>query len=253
MPLSKCLIISDLHLSLKRPELIQAFESFISRIETGTTLIIAGDFFDFFVGVDKDDPLTKRLKHDFATLNKRGVDVAFQCGNRDYLLTKDTASFFGMRLLPQSFILDTPSGRALLIHGDILCADDKTFMRFRALCLNPIARAIFFMLPFSLRRKIGQKVRSDSAHLEAERKTDERIFDLSNGPAGELLRQYNCEILIHGHFHIFGRHKDQNTPRLQRLALGAWGNSYSFVKIDENSIDLIERPLIALFNGHLPN
>ena len=241
--MTRCLIISDLHLSLKRPELIQAFESFISQIEAGTTLIIAGDFFDFFVGVDKDDPLTKRLQHDFAALNKRGVDVAFQCGNRDYLVTRKSAAFFGMRLLPHSCILDTPSGKALLIHGDILCADDRTFMRFRSLCLNPVARAIFFMLPLSIRKRIGQKVRSDSAQLEAERKTDESLFDLTDGPAGDLLRKNHCKILIHGHFHIFGRHQDKNTPGLLRLALGAWGNNYSFVKIDEKSIELVEQPL----------
>lgn len=241
--MSKCLIISDLHLSLKRPELIQAFESFIFKIEAGSSLIIAGDFFDFFVGVDKDDPLQKRLQHDFATLKKRGVEVSFQCGNRDYLVNKKAASFFDIKLLPHSFIFNTPEGQALLIHGDILCAHDKTFMRFRALCLNPIARAIFFMLPLSLRKRIGQKVRSDSAQLEASRKADDSIFDLKNGPAGKLLQEHHCDILIHGHFHIFGRHQDKNTPSLQRLALGAWGNNYSFVKIDDSSIELIEKPL----------
>ena len=243
MALSKCIIISDLHLSLKRPELVQAFESFINKIEADTRLIIAGDFFDFFVGVDKEDTLTKRLKHDFEELKKRGIDTSFQCGNRDYLVTRKSAAFFNMQLLPQSYVLDTHQGKALLIHGDILCANDRTFMRFRALCLNPVARAVFFMLPLSVRKRIGQKVRSDSASLEASRKTDESMFDLTSGLAGKLLQEHHCDILIHGHFHVFGSHKDENTPRLKRLALGAWGNNYSFVKIDENSLELIEKPL----------
>ena len=79
-------IISDLHLSVHRPELIQAFESFTKRLADDTDLIIAGDFFDFFVGINKNDAMITRLQGIIQSLVKRKVNIKFQCGNRDYLV-----------------------------------------------------------------------------------------------------------------------------------------------------------------------
>lgn len=243
------IIISDLHLSLQRPRIIEAFARFTQNLYEDTTLIIAGDFFDFFVGVNPKDALIIRLHKILQELHQRGVQVKFQCGNRDYLVNSKYCSFFSMSLLPDEYLINTPQGKALLIHGDLLCLHDEKFKRFRNLCRNRTATALFCSLPYLLRNFIGTKIRTQSSKADKSRHitTDDKTKFYAS--AVKLVQKHQVHILIHGHFHVFGSHNYQDQALTQRLALGAWGPNYSFVRITKNSLKLIEKPIENL----LPN
>ncbi len=242
-------IISDLHLSVHRPELIQAFESFTKRLADDTDLIIAGDFFDFFVGINKNDVMITRLQGIIQSLVKRKVNIKFQCGNRDYLVDKNACRFLSMTLLPDEYLLDTPQGKALLIHGDLLCLHDQGLKRFRKLCHNRLALGLFRLLPFFIRNYIGSAIRSKSAQAEAYRNITPEDELVIKKEAEILALKQQCRILIHGHFHIFGCHRDPASGIIMRLSLGGWGKKYSYVYISDKTIELIERPIDELLNN----
>ena len=48
-------VIADLHLSAENKRLCSAFAAFLNELKKGDRLIISGDFFNFFVGIDPYD------------------------------------------------------------------------------------------------------------------------------------------------------------------------------------------------------
>lgn len=78
-------IIADLHLSEKQPILVNAFANFYERhVYLNDRVIIAGDMFDFFVGVDKQSSFHNRIRQIINKAKQRGITTLFQCGNRDF-------------------------------------------------------------------------------------------------------------------------------------------------------------------------
>ncbi|MDY6322135.1 MAG: UDP-2,3-diacylglucosamine diphosphatase [Succinivibrio sp.] len=241
-----CLIISDLHLSAERPELTEAFCAFAARVPDGARLIIAGDLFDFYIGLDRRDPLMLRLRKTLSQLKERKVSVGFQSGNRDFLTDRRAAAFLGFELLDEFCVIPGEKSSVLLIHGDELCGNDKSFQRFRALGRNPLARALFMSLPYALRYRIGLSVRRKSMKADPGRNLNPQRYGLVDGRARELLEKYSCNVLVHGHFHQAGEHRDEYFPGSLRLALGCWGDKASYIYLGRNCAELYETPLSAL-------
>ena len=71
-------IIADLHLSENKPVLTNAFANFYEKnLYLNDHLIIAGDLFDMFVGVDKNSRFHKRIRDIVLNAKKRGVTTYF--------------------------------------------------------------------------------------------------------------------------------------------------------------------------------
>ena len=58
-----------------------------------------------------------------------------------------------------------------------------------------------------------------------------------------FLESAKCNILIHGHFHVFGGEDNAFGENTYRLGLGDWGSRYSYIKIDHNEIKLVQRAM----------
>lgn len=239
-------IIADLHLSLKRQDLFLALSNFYKRLNSNDRLFILGDFFDFFVGIDRRDPLYLKIQELILLYKERGISTFFQCGNRDFLINAQAANFFNFSLLPDLYIEDTKEGKALFLHGDALCVNDPAFQRFRKFSKNKVILALFMALPFWLRKKIGSHIREKSRNLEPIRTVAAHEQKLIHKEAQRLLTEHHCQILIHGHFHIFADIQKAFGPQSRRLGLGSWDKNYSYIKIDEHGLTMRERPLSEL-------
>ena len=80
-------IIADLHLSESKPILTNAFANFYdNNLYLNDKMIIAGDMFDFFVGVDRNSRFQQRIRQIILKAKARGIQTLFQCGNRDFLM-----------------------------------------------------------------------------------------------------------------------------------------------------------------------
>ena len=147
-------IIADLHLSESKPILTNAFANFYdNNLYLNDKLIIAGDMFDFFVGVDRNSRFQQRIRRIILKAKARGIQTLFQCGNRDFLMDKDMAEYFGMKLIGDFYIIPTPDGQALLIHGDQLCLHDRSYQKFRTMSKNKIIRFCLYGITFILEKK----------------------------------------------------------------------------------------------------
>ncbi len=240
-------IISDLHLSDATPVLFKALECFYNKLILNDKLIIAGDLFDFFVGLDPEDRSQQKLRDLVMAAQKRGIATFFQAGNRDFFLDKKACEYFGMKLLPEYYIVQTKEGPALLLHGDELCSNDRDFQRFRALSKNPILKAIFMLLPLKLRRKIGMKIRRKSQSQDDTRHLNPAKYGLARQAAEICLKRTNSKIMIHGHFHTFGVYKDEFGEGSYRFSLGAWESNFSYVLVDRTRFQIVQKKLEKLF------
>ena len=238
-------IIADLHLSESQPILTNALANFYDKNTIlNDKVIIAGDMFDFFVGVDMNSSLHQKIRDIITAANKRGVITMFQAGNRDFLLDEKAANYFGMKLISDFYVLSTPRGQALLLHGDQLCLHDRSYRRYRAFSKNPLIRSLFMMLPLKLRNAIGQKVRNKSQEQENSRMASIALSNPMVKKAGaNFLLKSHCQIMIHGHFHVFGGEQNAFGPGLNRLGLGMWDSHYSYIRIDRQDFKLIQRAM----------
>lgn len=240
-------IISDLHLAENKPVLIKAFECFYHKLFLNDRLIIAGDLFDFFVGLDPEDRVQQQVRDIVKKAAARGITTYFQGGNRDFLVDGRAADFFGMKLLPEYYVVQTKEGPALLLHGDELCLNDRNFQRFRAMSQNRIVKFLFLHLPLSWRKKIGASIRNKSQAQDDQRHLAPEKYGIAHDAAQICLERVNAKIMIHGHFHAFGAHQNEFGERTYRFALGCWDNNFSYFVCDRNKLELVQKPMEKLF------
>ncbi len=242
-------IIADLHLSETKPLLTNALANFYERNTIiNDRVIIAGDMFDFFIGVDKNSQFHSRIRDIIQKAKMRGVKTLFQAGNRDFLLDDEAAKYFGMKIIGDFYILKTSRGKALLLHGDQLCLNDRKYQTYRTfvrtLAKLKIIKAMFMLLPVSVRNAIGKKIRNKSKMQENTRTYDKALENPIVKKAGAtFLLKSGCTLLIHGHFHVFGGEQDAFGEGLSRLGLGMWDSHYSYIRIDRNDFKLVQRAM----------
>ncbi|HEY6529175.1 MAG TPA: UDP-2,3-diacylglucosamine diphosphatase [Cellvibrionaceae bacterium] len=213
--------ISDLHLSPEHPEIIAAFVTFLTRLESGDDLYILGDFFDAWIGDDDDDPFALEVKNTLTQLTTRGVKGFMLTGNRDFLLGETFCQETGFVLLPQEHVITLNGERVLLMHGDSLCTDDKAYMEFRQMVRQPAWQAQVLSLPLPQRRALAAQLRQQSQSLNMMKAED--IMDVNQSEVEARMRYWGVNKLIHGHTHRPSKHQFEIKGIVyERLVLGDW-------------------------------
>ena len=229
--LTNCYIISDLHLSTHNPHIAKLFSHFLKEITTpGNKLYILGDFFDYWIG---DDDLSSFNLSITSILNhavENGLKVYLMHGNRDFLISQKFAKRSGVILIPEPLTLYNKQQAILLMHGDLMCTDDKNYQLFRKIVRNPTIKSLYLLLPLLLRKKIAKIIRQKSH----KKYTKYKAIDITINGINRYIN--NHEILIHGHTHSFNYHHSTNYIR---YVLGNWHNTVgNFIKIHDNKISL---------------
>ncbi len=237
------IFISDLHLSENRPDIYRAFCRFLHSLDSDVQqLYILGDLFEVWVGQDSKNELAIKLIAELRLLSQKRIRVFFQAGNRDFMIGKKFAKAADIELLPDYHIYEHAGQRILLMHGDLLCTDDKSYLRYRSFMQNSLVKASLGALPLGIRRKIGrkllQKSRMGKAHKSAE------IMDVNQSTVIRTMQHFRVSQLIHGHthrpaVHSFGR-GDEN---LKRYVLGDWDKNIWWIESGNKGISLNSRPL----------
>jgi len=107
--------ISDLHLSPRTPGAIRLFKAFLARIARpdvarNNRLYLLGDCFETWVGDDDmEDPCHQEIITALAQASAAGLAIQLLHGNRDFLLGQDFARAAGLTLLPDPYVLSTPT------------------------------------------------------------------------------------------------------------------------------------------------
>ncbi len=238
------LFISDLHLGPERPELTRAFDGFCERLpaQNIARLYILGDLFEAWIGDDDDSDFAEQVTQILRRLAATGVQILCQRGNRDFLLGARFARRTSCQLLPDYQLVEESGHQALLMHGDLLCTDDRDYQRFRRKVQNPLYRWTLSHLPLSYRRNLALRWRMKSANANANKA--ENIMDVNLGTVAQIMAQRGTTTLIHGHTHRPASHALQLGGKpAQRLVLGDWGDHIWWIRGDCDGYSLISAPL----------
>jgi UDP-2,3-diacylglucosamine hydrolase len=226
------LFISDLHLEDKRPEITSILVGFLrGPARDADALYILGDLFEFWIGDDVLSDTAKRVATELRALTDSGVPVSFQHGNRDFLLGTNYAAQSGMRLLPETLVVDFYGRPTLLLHGDTLCTDDLEYQAFRQQVRNPAFQAMF--LSQSVEQRLAMAASARDASKQHTGKTDMAIMDVNPGAVVAAFEQAASSHMIHGHTHrpAVHQHQLQSGAAAERIVLADWYNSGSYLQI----------------------
>ena len=222
--------ISDLHLSADRPSSVSMFCDFMEK--SGcllSRLYILGDLFDYWIGDDGTEALGfGRVEQALKQTTDGGTEIFFIAGNRDFLEGEDFAGRTGIRILPDKTILELYDQRVMIAHGDQFCIDDLAYMQAREHFLNPEWQQAVLKTPIEDRIQEALKMRQKSEHSKVEK--SEEIMDVNQEEIIRTFREYDLDLLIHGHTHRPYVHKLEIDGReCRRYVLGEWGSERSVI------------------------
>ena len=119
------------------------------------------------------------------------------------------------------------------MHGDTLCTDDVTYLKFRVMVRNPDWVKMFLGKTIAERDAIVRDYREISKAATAVKKPE--IMDVNQGAVESTLRQHGVRHLIHGHTHRPAQHRFVlDGAAVQRTVLGDWYDQGSVLMCDRN-------------------
>jgi UDP-2,3-diacylglucosamine hydrolase len=219
------LFLSDLHLSLEKPEITRRFLDFLAhRATKAKAVYILGDLFDTWVGDDDFIPPNNKIRYQLKQLTDSGVRVFLQQGNRDFLLGERFAQDTGVTLLDEYAMIDLYGIPTLITHGDLLCTDDLPYQAFRAKSHTHEWQDNVLSKPLFLRLLAARWYRLRS-YFHKRKKSDD-IMDVNQDTVVNVMQKYGTLRLIHGHTHRPDLHQFEiNGQVAQRFVLAAWSKN----------------------------
>ena len=241
MPDKPILFISDLHLEPDRPDISQAFFSFLEKYATkAQALYILGDFFNVWLGDDHITELSVQVAEKLAALSKSGVTIKLMHGNRDFLIGNNFSHSCGADLIEEPYLLDAFNQQVLLMHGDMLCTRDHDYMSFKALVRDPVWQQEFLHRPINERIDFATEARKQSQTMSSNKASD--IMDVTPEAVSDIMQNYNVLTLIHGHTHRPAVHDLAGSGK--RMVLGDWDDGAWYISWTQEQLSLhkIEKP-----------
>jgi len=233
------LFISDLHLHKSRPKATRCFLEFLRQAETeSTALYILGDLFEAWLGDDDPDPHNRSVIAALKRYTDTGMPCYFTRGNRDFLIGQRFCRETGVKLLPETTVIDLHGQQVLIMHGDELCTDDHEYQRYRKIVRHPLFKFFSDAAPMWLRRRIGDKLRRTSQDKSPLKPAE--ITDVNQATVEYFMTDHGVTTLLHGHTHRPDIHEfsTEHGESARRIVLGDWYTQGSVLKWDEKDCKL---------------
>ena len=236
-------LISDVHLTLQdnqeernRRKLL--FQFFHMVQETGGTLYIVGDLFDFWfeyrqvVAKGYLDVISQLYM-----LRNSGVEIHFILGNHDYWADDFFAKYLGFHVYQEAADVEIGGRRVHLTHGDGLLPSDRGYRLLRLVLRNRLT--IFLYRWFH--PDLGIALAQYASRLSRKYNPDDGREDYKfNGLMGYVQEQWaaGADLVVMGHYHV--NRLQTNTEGKSFLCLGDWINHFTYGRILDGRIELLK-------------
>ena len=226
------LFVSDTHLSEDSPATIDKFINFLeSHASKHEALFILGDLFEYWIGDDANQffLVVKALK-------KLEIKIYFIPGNRDFLIGPSFLNNTNITLLEDPTLIQLGDQKAVILHGDTLCIDDKEYQKFRKKVRSESWKTKFLNQTIENRLEICKDLRKKS--YEAQKNKSELLMDVNENAVKKLFKNLNFPpIMIHGHTHRPKTHQYLfNNHNCFRWVLDDWYDSGSYLVWEINKL-----------------
>ncbi|HSD17279.1 MAG TPA: UDP-2,3-diacylglucosamine diphosphatase [Thermomonas sp.] len=234
------LFVADLHLDPERPAITELFGRFLEgEARDADALYILGDLFEAWVGDDDPSAAGAYVAEKLRALTASGVPAYFIRGNRDFLLGTAYATSSGMTLLEEPLVVDLHGTPTVILHGDLLCADDVAYQQFRTQTRDPHWQSQFLAQPLQARLAFAAQARAASKARYGElvgAGTAEVVGDVAKHAVDALFGHAGVTRMIHGHTHRPAIH-DEGQGRT-RIVLGDWYEQGSLLRVGQDGVEL---------------
>ncbi len=197
--------------------------------------------FESWIGDDDPDCAQVTAIEGIRSLTAGGVPCFVMHGNRDFLMGERFADASGAVLLPDPLLLTLQGQSVLLMHGDALCTDDRSYQQLRSTVRDADWQRQFLALGVAQRRALAAAARDGSrVHTATVAAT---ITDVNSASVEDVLRNAGTDILLHGHTHRPAVHRLLVDGRsCRRIVLGDWYSQGSALRWDEHGYELLSLP-----------
>ncbi len=216
------LFVSDVHLSARRPAIVDAFEAFLDGpARRADAVYILGDLFDEWLGDDDKRSPHPRITEALKRISESGVPLRIMHGNHDFLMGSAFEHASRCPIIEDPSVIEVEGTRVLLMHGDILCTRDTDYQEFRKTVRDPEVQREFLDLPLDERIERAAALRGQSR--QAMRLKPENIMDVTPEAVVEAMQEHEVRHFIHGHTHRPAVHELKiSGVAAARIVLGDW-------------------------------
>ena len=232
--------ISDIHLMLnrtkqeaKREEILFSFFDHVRN--SGGTLIINGDLFDFYF--EYKDVIPKvyaPLYYQILKLRESGVKVHYILGNHDFWVMDFINDVLFDKVYDDDVKLKIGKKTFYITHGDGFLSWDKSYRALKKF----IRSRLFIWFYRSLHPRIGYSfanwVSKRGEHYVHTKEYNKKILDEMKVQSKPFFDD-GCDYFISGHYH---QAKELDMKNGKLLILGDWLSFFSYGKFDGQDLKL---------------
>ena len=232
-------IISDNHFMMtdskeendRRQKLFLIFDE-IKKNGSGT-LIIGGDFFDFWFETKKIIPqYYDDLIDQLSELNKHGITIHFLAGNHDYWDFGYLSNTAKINFHKEDLQFTFNNKNILITHGDGIVKSDRSYRFMKKIIRHKIFIRLFKLIPPSISFKLANRFSKSSSHYNHH---DRYIQAIMNDVLEYAQQKWNnnIDIVMVGHYH---QQKIINNNEHNLVFLGDWLTKFTVTKLDQSGI-----------------
>ena len=208
----------------------ERFYSLLNHIKsTGGTLIIGGDFFDFWFDYKGYVPpefieIFERLRD----LKNSGIEIYYILGNHDYWDFGLFNKIFSHKTIKNELHINIDNQKILITHGDGIFKDDWNYRLFRSIIRSKLCIFLFNLLSPQVGYYIASKISNADKPAEYYKDNElikKKVSDYSDD------RWHECDVLLVGHYHQSGI---INKDKKKLIFLGDWLNKFLVTIYDEH-------------------
>ena len=202
--------------------------------ESKGTLIIAGDFFDFWFDYRGYIPkeyldIFEKLKD----LKDNDIKIYYILGNHDYWDFGFFNKVFAHKTFKDEFVFFKENKKIMVIHGDGILKKDIGYRLFRKIIRSQLAIFFYNILPpkvgYFIASKITHADKPDSYYKDNEL-IKNKLIEYANKKCGDI------DILLVGHYHQSGIIENNNK---KIIFLGDWIKKYLVTIYDNGKLNQI--------------
>lgn len=233
--------ISDVHLTLddgdwERTRRRRLFRFFDMIRESGGTLFIVGDFFDFWFEYQRVIPKQYcDVISQFYKLREADIDIHYVLGNHDFWTNDFLSDQLGIHVYPSEANVDIDGMRVHLSHGDGLLIKDTGYRLMRKILRSRVCIFLYRWLHPDLGMALAQAASRLSRKYNHDDGTKEAKFDELSGYARSRWEE-GADVVVLGHYHLNLLNSDHNGKRF--LCLGDWIAHYTYGKLSQGRLTI---------------
>ena len=226
--------VSDVHFQMtdsnkemiRREKMYSLFEKIKS---SGGTLIIGGDFFDFWY--DYGYYVPPEFLDVFDKLNELynyGIGIHYVAGNHDYWDFGYFKKRFGANFYKEDFEIEINNKKFLVTHGDGILKKDKYYRILKRFLRSKINISLFRLLPAKLGCKLAEIVSRTTKHYDNNNNQNLKIISELQKWAEKIFKIKYDAILV-GHYHQSGI---KNIKHKNLIFMGDWVTQFKVTEFD---------------------